>query len=392
MKFRLHVLSVPHTRTTKDYSMCAFTQKAYKFCKMMTERGHYVIHYGVEGSNPICSENVVVVPNEIYNKCYGDYDLKNKTQLLRYNQGDECYQTFCINAIKEIEKRKKPLDIILPFWNWGVKSVCDAFPDLICIDPSIGHANGSWLDYKIYESYAIYHAHQDLETIRYCHPMNNYEQVIHAFFDLDDFETNFNKESRLNSDDPYFLYVGRIYNGKGVNIAIQVCEHLGVKLKIAGQLGEEYQNYPWNDKIEYVGGVGIKERTELMKNAIASFIPSQYIEPFGWVQVENLLCGTPIITPDWGAFTEINLDGLTGYRCKTFDDYVNAALNCLEGKIDYTFCRKYAENFSFDNIAPKYEKFFEDVINLYINNGWYTIKEETSKRVANFKTKLNIIR
>jgi len=387
MKFRLHVLSVPHTRTTKEYSMCAFTQKVYKFCKMMTERGHYVIHYGVEGGNPICSENVVVVPNEIYDKCYGDYDLENKNQPINYNESDECYQTFCVNAIKEIEKRKQPLDIVLPFWNWGVKSVCDAFPDLICIDPSIGHANGSWLNYKIYESYAIYHAHQNLEDIKNCNPINNYEQVIPAFFDINEFKYNSDKKIRLNSEEPYFLFVGRIYSGKGVNIAIQVCERLGIKLKVAGQLCDGYQNYVWNDMIEYVGGVSHKQRNQLMKNAIATFIPSQYIEPFGWVQVESLLCGTPIITPDWGAFTEVNIDGVTGYRCKTFDDYINAALNCLEGKINYIDCRKRGEDFSFDKIAPKYEKFFEDVINLYIGNGWYTIKDETLKRID--KNKLN---
>ena len=65
MKFRLHVLGLPHTRTNLDYTACAYTQKAYKFCKMMTERGHTVFHYGVEGSNPICTENVVVVSNEV---------------------------------------------------------------------------------------------------------------------------------------------------------------------------------------------------------------------------------------------------------------------------------------------------------------------------------------
>ena len=52
-KFRLHVIGMPHTRTTKEYNACAFTQKALKFCKMMTDRGHTVYHYGVEGSNPV---------------------------------------------------------------------------------------------------------------------------------------------------------------------------------------------------------------------------------------------------------------------------------------------------------------------------------------------------
>jgi len=378
MKFRLHVLGIPHTRTNLDYTLCAYTQKAYKFCKMMTERGHYVIHYGVEGSNPICSENVVVVSNEVYNRVYGDHDYRSK--FFRYDTNDECYQTFYRNAIAEINKRKQPLDIILPFWGAGTRTICDAFPDLITIEPGIGYGDGMWANYKVFESYAIYHAVCGKSAITNCH-QNYYEVVIPNYFDLNDFETNFDKESRLNNPDRYFLFVGRVYDGKGVNIAIQVCQKLGVKLKIAGQLGPEYQNYPWSDMIEYVGSVDTKQRSDLMKNAIASFLPSQYVEPFGGVQIENLLCGTPTITNDWGAFAENNINNVTGYRCRTFDDYINAALNCLEGKIDYHQCRLFGEGFSLENVAPRYEKFFEDVINIYTNEGWYHLKDETLKRI-----------
>ena len=284
-KFRLHVLGIPHTRTNLDYTLCAYTQKAYKFCKMMTERGHYVIHYGVEGSNPICSENVVVVTNEIYNKVYGDHDYRSK--FFKYDLNDECYQTFYKNTIEEINKRKQPNDIILPFWGAGVRTICDAFPDLITIEPGIGYGEGSWADYKIFESYAIYHAYCGTRAITNCH-QNNYEVVIPNYFDLQDFKFNNDKDKRLNSKDRYFLFVGRVYDGKGVNIAIQVCQTLGIKLKIAGQLGDEYQNFEWNNLIEYVGSVNTEQRSELMSNAIASFVPSQYVEPFGGVQIENL--------------------------------------------------------------------------------------------------------
>ena len=33
--FRIHVLGLPHTKTTKDFTACAYTQKVWKFCKMM---------------------------------------------------------------------------------------------------------------------------------------------------------------------------------------------------------------------------------------------------------------------------------------------------------------------------------------------------------------------
>ena len=375
-KFRIHVLGIPHTRTNLDYTACAYTQKAYKFCKMMHERGHYIIHYGVEGSNPICDENVVVVSNEIYDKVYGKHNYKQK--LFTYDTEDECYQTFYKNAIEEIKKRKQPHDIILPFWGAGTRPICDAFPDLIVIEPGIGYGSGSWADFKVYESYSILSAHGGIPALESC-IQSDYHVVIPNYFDVDDFQ--YNPHSRTKVKDPYFLFVGRVYDGKGVNIAIQVCQKLGVKLKVAGQLDDSYMNYQWPDNVEFVGYVGVKERSDLMRNAIASFLPSRYLEPFGGVQIENLLCGTPTLTSDWGAFAENNIEGITGYRCRVFDDWLNAAMNCLEDKIKPINCRLQGEKFSLDSIAPLYERFFEDVMNIYTESGWYTIKEETQKRL-----------
>ena len=59
--------------------------------------------------------------------------------------------------------------------------------------------------------------------------MNNYEVVIPNYFDKEDFE--YNPEDR--TEFPYFLFVGRVYDGKGVHIASQVCSQLNVNLKIA---------------------------------------------------------------------------------------------------------------------------------------------------------------
>jgi glycosyltransferase involved in cell wall biosynthesis len=366
-KFRIHILGLPHTKTTLDFTACAYTMKAWKFCKMMKGRGHTIFHYGHEESCPEADENVSVLSAAEYDAVYGDHDYKSN--FFKFDRNDDAYQTFYKNAIAEIEKRKQPGDIILPFWGNGVRPICDAHPDLITIEPGIGYAGGHWANFKIFESYAIYHAYCGLEAVGEC-KQSNYEIVIPNYFDLDEFEYSPFK-------DDYFLFVGRVYDGKGLNIAIQVTEAIGAKLKVAGQVADYYadEQYVWPSHVEFVGYADLEKRKKLMKHATASFLASQYVEPFGGVQIENLLSGTPTITTDWGAFTENNIEGVTGYRCRTFEDFVRAARNCQEGKIKPIDCRKHGEKFSLENVAPMYEDFFEKVSDIYTGRGWYEIHD-----------------
>ena len=366
-KFRIHLLGLPHTKTTLDFTACAYTMKVWKFCKMMEGRGHHLMHYGHEESNPAADELISVISKQEWDAIYGEHDFKSS--LFTYDTNDNAYQTFYRNAISEIRKRKQPGDIILPFWGAGVRPICDAHSDLITIEPGIGYAHGHWANYKIFESYAIYHAYCGLDSVGTCN-QKWYDVVIPNYFDLDEFKYSDKKED-------YFLFVGRVYDGKGLNIAIQATEAIGAKLKVAGQLSDHYadSNYKWPAHVEFVGYAGLNKRKELMKGAIASFLPSMYVEPFGGVQIENLLSGTPVITTDWGAFSENNIEGVTGYRCRTFEDFVSAATNCKNGKIKSIDCRNHGETFSLENIAPKYEKFFLRVTDIYGGKGWYTITD-----------------
>ena len=358
---RFHILGLPHTVSSKEYNACAYTQKVVKFAKMMTARGHTVIHYGHEDSKLECTEHVTVLTNEDWKIAYGDYDWRKN--FFKFDTNDHAYTTFYKNTIAEIEKRKQPNDFILPFWGSGHKPVCDAHPDLITVEPGIGYAGGHFARFKIFESYAIYHAYYGLQSVGTC-MQDWYDVVIPNYFDLDDFEYSSEK-------DDYFLFLGRVYEGKGVNIAVQATEAIGAKLIIAGQSSLKEMGYAETPAhVTEIGYADIETRKKLMSRAKGAFVASLYNEPFGGVQVECLLSGTPTITTDWGSFTENNINGLTGYRCRTFEQFTWAAKNI--DKIKPENCRNFAaNNFSLDVVGAKYEEYFQSILNIYGKQGWY---------------------
>jgi glycosyltransferase involved in cell wall biosynthesis len=122
-----------------------------------------------------------------------------------------------------------------------------------------------------------------------------FDCVIPGFFDPSDFTYSDKK-------DDYFLYLGRVITKKGIFVAQDVCKRLKKKLVVAGfgydkeanasdaNAFDEFIKLP---NVEYVGFAGKEKRRELMSRAKALFLPTLYLEPFGYVVLEANLSGTP---------------------------------------------------------------------------------------------------
>jgi glycosyltransferase involved in cell wall biosynthesis len=390
---RFHVVGQPYLPTKKEFSACAFTQKNFKFCKMMKQRGHTIFHYGVEGSNAECDKDSVIVSDAERKRWFGEYD-RNKVGYaekgvswdpsLPYWKESNAKANV---AIAENAQRGDFICLIGGTCQQGIGTlplpsglIADIPLGKKCITVEYGAGYlGTFADFVVYESYAhMHHIYGRSETKD---PDGRFfDAVIPSYFDLNDFTVSQYPEQ----SDPYYLFVGRMIHRKGVGIAVEATRRAGVKLVLCGQGARQEGNkvicddgstYE-GDHLWYVGHAGPGQRDELMRRAVALFAPSIYLEPFGSVAVESQLCGTPVITTDFGAMTETVPHGIAGYRCRTLEQFVWAIQNVH--KLDRQQIAGRARSlYSLERIGLMYDEWFSMLSTLW-GQGWYSERQRTS--------------
>ena len=374
MNHTLHILSLPHTQTTNEYLSCAYTQKVVKFCKMMKDMGNRVILYASEENDAPCDELVTVITRKEQSEWIG-VSGPETLHNIKWDINLPFWTKFNVRVCKAIEKRKRKGDFICLITGIANSMAVTAFPDCISIEYGVGY-EGVCAPFVCFESYAWMHS---VYTSMYGSPFKCngrlYDEVIPNYYDTQEFPLNNCRENK----DGYYLYIGRLIDRKGIGIAVEACKRAGVKLIIAGNQGE----VPKGNYIEYRGLVGIKERGELMSGAIATFVPTIYVEPFGGVAAESLLCGTPVITSEWGAFTDYVADGIDGYRCRMLNEFVWAVEQCKS--LDNRYIRKRAQSkFSMNVIKYRYQDWLDKISGLFVPGGdWYNEApyDPTNKRI-----------
>lgn len=302
---------------------------------MMRDRGHTVFEYQAEP---------------------GEWDPDRV-----FDPHNETWRQFNNRVIRLIGEYAEPTDFICVIAGRCQQAIADAFPHMLCVEFGVGYG-GVFAPFKVFESYAWMHTvYGSQQSDPHQADGAFYDAVIPNYFDVDAFPQG--------EGGTGYAFIGRLIDRKGAAIASQVCEHLGVDLVIAGE-----GNPPAYG--EHVGVVGPAKRAEIIGNAAAVFVPTLYIEPFGGVAAEAMLCGTPVITTDWGAFTETVDQGVTGYRCHTFAEFVDAAQ--LAPTLNRDRIRAHAiSRWSLDAVAPQYEAYFERLNGLW-GDGWYTQRKATA--------------
>lgn len=180
----------------------------------------------------------------------------------------------------------------------------------------------------------------------------------------------------------YYLAGGRLARPKHIDLIVETCIELGLKLKVFGKGFAGYENelrimnqelrenknhnssFVIHDSpIEFLGEVNDQEKLELMKNARA-YIFAAEDEDFGITPVEAMGVGTPVIAYRSGGVVESVIDGKTGlfFNSLTVPSLGKAIEKFEKTIIDPKACIQQAEKFSKERFKKEIKSFVDKVI------------------------------
>lgn len=379
-KIRLHIPAIPYTITRDEYSHDAFTGKVLRFSRMMRSRNFEVYHYGVETSESGATKQIDIMTKQEWT------DLRIKSwQFIDKSLSLE-------DAIK---KNNDPTQLVSQLSNWSSpltkefnvrfhKSLIENYrsnlTDIVCIplektyhdainklnyiivEIGIGYS-GSSLNYRIFESYAW----MTDALARENKQPNNYCYVIPHSFDTNEFQIS------MSPNPKRIGYLGRITDLKGCRIIMEIAKKFPTyEFVLCGQ-GDPtpYLSVP---NIKYKGPIYGKERSEYLGSCIAFLHLAKYLEPFGCGPVEAQLCGTPVISTDWGGMVETVEQFKTGLRGHTLADFCYGVQMAIDGKFNRKYIRDRAVRlYDMYNVAHQYEYVLKSILDIHnYSGGWYS--------------------
>ncbi len=138
------------------------------------------------------------------------------------------------------------------------------------------------------------------------------------------------EETPVATPAAYFLFAGRLVREKGVTKAIAAMDAFPqAELWIAGQgPGEAALRAQAPKNVRFLGRLGEAALREAYRGAVATLVPSEMVETFGYVALESMAVGTPVIATDTGALPELVRQSGGGMVFKTLSE-MRAAMHSL---------------------------------------------------------------
>jgi glycosyltransferase involved in cell wall biosynthesis len=116
-----------------------------------------------------------------------------------------------------------------------------------------------------------------------------------------------------------------------------------------------------HSNVEFLGRVSTKELLDLYSNALFTIFPFTH-EPFGYVPLESMACGTPVLTYDFQGPSEYVADAHTGWLVHTDGELVQKSIELWKEQYPSeirTNCVKAASKFDKKVYARKWREIIE---------------------------------
>lgn len=325
---------------------------------MLQAQGYKVIEYSNAGSESEAAEKVVMLSEKEYESLYSsrkDTDFYGNDAVIG-SPGHTLFESRLIPALKE---RLQPKDVIChPFGHVHQRLMSD-FPNHQHVETGIGYPTLMPHSHRIFESYAWMHYHQGKEGRN----GRNYEWVVPNYYDLNDWEV-------VTEPGQYLAFLGRITELKGLDTIRAIADHSPWPIILHGQGDPSRWAHP---NIEYRGPLNGKDRSAFLGGARALLAPSTFTEPFCGMAAEAMLCGTPIVSVNYGAMTETVIEGVSGFRCHTLQDWIDGIYSV--GDLErHTIASIARSKWSLEACGKRYAKIFQQLNDLY-RGGWYELRQ-----------------
>ena len=214
--------------------------------------------------------------------------------------------------------------------------------DILHLNSASGLAGSRFVDCPFV--YTVHHPHEQPLSDFYAYfPEINYDAISEFQCSMETMAKRSTIQHGIRMGDyhlqetkrPYLSFIGRLAPVKGPHLAIEVAKKTGIPLKIAGEIQPLFRNYfesqvkPHLDGrfIEYIGEADAAAKNELLGNSMAMLFPIQWNEPFGFVMIEAMACGTPVIALKGGSVPEVVRNDVSGYICDNVEQMAERIRN-----------------------------------------------------------------
>jgi len=161
---------------------------------------------------------------------------------------------------------------------------------------------------------------------------------------------------------PYYLIITRLQSWKRVDLAIEACKKLNLRLKIIGAGADKVRLKKLSNKnIEFLGYVSEEEKYRMLEGCQALIVTQK--EDFGITALEAMLVGRPVIAYGAGGALETVVKNVTGEFFEVQDAESLAAVLSTFDPLHYKpqDCRARATKFSKQKFVRELDEFIKNV-------------------------------